>query len=546
MTDGFVDFADLAMSRATDPLSPPATSSPEPKLDGHVCPFCGLMREITEDFDPATPCPRCTLADTPTTRNATKARIGPWHVRQVRNPWAPGMRFDTLIALIKRGQVNKDSIVRGPTSHQLWKRAAEVKGLSREFGLCYSCGREVSMTANLCPHCNRLQEPPANPDLLVETRDSFVPPAAAAPAAIAPAVAPARAPAPIPPPAAPLPIIDHDVPEPAPIEMGSKPMTALDPVDMLAVTQDPEQVEMARQIAARPPAKQRMSLRPRTPGADDALLTPQELAAAFQLDFSPNGGAEARPPEPPARPKRGAGKLVFVLAVIGVAVLLYLRPDYRAQASEWGESAMASIKSMIGSDNTPKLPTMRFPEGTELPRLSPPPPAPPPQSRQTPIEIKPPAPVVSPPVAVAEAPPKPAEPPAPAKVETPAPPKVEAPATANVEAPAAASVEASPATKVAVPPPLVEEAPPAPIPAAVKSSPPPEPIAPAKPAPSQFTDSVSQYEESKRLWIKAIDAEANQDFVEAVSCYEQIKKLPADVHPAGLDVNLDRARKLAK
>ena len=30
---------------------------------GHVCPFCGLTREITADFDPASPCPRCTLSD---------------------------------------------------------------------------------------------------------------------------------------------------------------------------------------------------------------------------------------------------------------------------------------------------------------------------------------------------------------------------------------------------------------------------------------------------------------------------------------------------
>src|SRR5690242_14795393 len=103
------------MHRATDPLSAaalPQTSSPSSSLTDsspaegtYVCPFCGLSRDVTESLDPAAPCPRCALSDTPTTRNATKARVGPWHVRQVRNPWAPGMRFDTLLALIKRGQV---------------------------------------------------------------------------------------------------------------------------------------------------------------------------------------------------------------------------------------------------------------------------------------------------------------------------------------------------------------------------------------------------------------------------------------------------------
>jgi hypothetical protein len=133
MNDVSAAASDDVMIRANDsaPASAASASSLPTDLgkDGHICPFCGLAREITEDFDPSTPCPRCTLADTPTTRNATKARIGPWHVRQVRNPWAPGMRFETLLALVKRGQVTRDSIVRGPTTHQLWKRASEVKGL---------------------------------------------------------------------------------------------------------------------------------------------------------------------------------------------------------------------------------------------------------------------------------------------------------------------------------------------------------------------------------------------------------------------------------
>src|SRR5438067_8150715 len=152
MKDAFVDAPDDVMSRATDIAAPSAhvtpahaaPAPPDPHTDGHICPFCGLTREITADFDPSTPCPRCTLADTPTTRNATKARIGPWHVRQVRNPWAPGMRFETLLALVKRGQVTRDSIVRGPTTHQHWKRASEIKGLSLEFGLCYSCGGQIT------------------------------------------------------------------------------------------------------------------------------------------------------------------------------------------------------------------------------------------------------------------------------------------------------------------------------------------------------------------------------------------------------------------
>lgn len=129
----------------------------------HVCPFCG---NVNENRDGA--CPRCSMENTPLTRQATRARIGPWSVLQSRNPSAPGMKYSTLLALVKKGQVTPRSIVRGPTTHQLWRFASKVKGLSREFGLCWGCGQEVEHTAAVCPHCQRSQEPPAAPDVLVE------------------------------------------------------------------------------------------------------------------------------------------------------------------------------------------------------------------------------------------------------------------------------------------------------------------------------------------------------------------------------------------
>ena len=129
----------------------------------HVCPFCGAVREQAEG-----PCPRCTMENTTASRQATKSRIGPWYVYQTRNPAAPGMKFDTLLAFVRKGRVKPQSIVRGPTSHQLWRFAAHVKGLSREFGVCYSCGGAIQPSVNLCPHCNRPQQPPANADAFIE------------------------------------------------------------------------------------------------------------------------------------------------------------------------------------------------------------------------------------------------------------------------------------------------------------------------------------------------------------------------------------------
>jgi hypothetical protein len=204
MQDPFIQVADdfdddALMMRATDTPMPPnssrtaidPSSSAAQRGAGNfadvanrkiVCPFCGAINDAVPEEGKGITCPRCTMQDSPATRQATKSRIGPWFVRQNRNPSAPGMRFETLLMLVNRGQVTATSIVRGPTTHQLWRFAAQVKGLSREFGLCYSCGASIDRTASLCPHCNRLQEPPVNPDVLLEATAGSAPAGARPPA----------------------------------------------------------------------------------------------------------------------------------------------------------------------------------------------------------------------------------------------------------------------------------------------------------------------------------------------------------------------------
>src|SRR5262245_27472927 len=115
MHDAFADVsaakqeaAGPTMSRITEPVKPSSstpTATPtatDGSSDAYVCPFCGLSEEQTSapERSEGSPCPRCGMSDTANTRKATKARIGPWHVRQVRNPWAPGMKWETLISLV--------------------------------------------------------------------------------------------------------------------------------------------------------------------------------------------------------------------------------------------------------------------------------------------------------------------------------------------------------------------------------------------------------------------------------------------------------------
>lgn len=159
-----MDLGRLPDIRNTDSPSPSAAQQIRRALRGrHVCPFCGTQRETDVGA-----CTQCSLEDTPTTRSATRSKLGPWYVLQSRNPSAPGMNFATLMALVQKGRVTARSVLRGPTTGQFWRHAAKVKGVSREFLLCWNCGGDVAKNARACPNCKRLQEPPLNPDVLLE------------------------------------------------------------------------------------------------------------------------------------------------------------------------------------------------------------------------------------------------------------------------------------------------------------------------------------------------------------------------------------------
>lgn len=321
-----MDAAAARTSDVADPSDLPDTSAPasgrdrevdreparEPSPAGgdarHVCPYCGLAGPRPEG-----PCQRCTIEDSPQTRQATKARIGPWYVLQNRNPAAPGMKWSVLLALVKKGQVTPRSVVRGPTTHQLWRLANQIKGLSREFGVCYSCGGAIDRVANQCPHCDRLQEPPTLPDSLLDSREAGTPAAR-------------------------------------------------------------KLNELARTDGAEPTLPVRREIKPTEPG----LLSARDLAAAFQLSFEGDGGADIGPkpgassspavatasrptaaPKPPvdaeievapARRPRRVGRMVLVvlaLALVGLAAVVLMTPEYKARASQYWSTAADWVQAQF-------------------------------------------------------------------------------------------------------------------------------------------------------------------------------------------------------
>jgi hypothetical protein len=117
-----------------------------------LCPFCGAFNS-----DVSRPCATCRREDTVAMRDSLRQAVGPWFVLHPEEPAAPGMSFEELQERVRRQAITSRSVVRGPTTGQLWRLAARVPGLSREFGICYACGGDVQPGDTRCPHCDRNQ-----------------------------------------------------------------------------------------------------------------------------------------------------------------------------------------------------------------------------------------------------------------------------------------------------------------------------------------------------------------------------------------------------
>ncbi len=306
----------------------------------HVCPFCGVIRG-----DPAQPCPRCTMEDTLATRQGTRQRIGPWYVMQARNPSAPGMKFATLVTLVRKGHVTPRSIVRGPTTHQLWTFAAKVRGLSRELGLCHHCGESVEQTAASCSACGRLQEPPADPDVLMENQSG-------------------------------LPELN--------LTANTNPETNLDSGHTIDPIVSTDVTGLTLSKSGRPPlpaiSTPPTNIRPAQPArSEESILSARELAAAFQLDFKPKkaGNSIAKSPPVaapvPAKPidiaasdpeerSSGAGQKVLLsllLLLLAGGVAVALKPEWQTKLKEMISSAKTALEQPAKSAPTNPTPTAK-------------------------------------------------------------------------------------------------------------------------------------------------------------------------------------------
>jgi hypothetical protein len=262
-----------------------------------VCPFCAHVRS-----DSVGPCPKCTMEDTPTTRRSTGERIGPWYVLQKKNPTAPGLKFSVLIALIRRGHVTPSSIVRGPTTAQLWKQASQVKGLSRLFGLCWHCRSSVSPESTVCSRCKSAQDISGDPDAFIESLGTL-PVMREIPSAVE------------------LNSVASE-PSPAPVPEVELPVSGASPVSSADSYERPAAVS------------------PRS--STETIMSARELAQVFQLD--------AKKPTFTQRLGRAIWflfKAGVVLAIVGVAAgaaVMFFKPELAEQAKEFVKPYINSIR----------------------------------------------------------------------------------------------------------------------------------------------------------------------------------------------------------
>jgi hypothetical protein len=285
-----------------EPLSTYRTADLYPDVQC-LCPHCGTFNAGVGKV-----CSHCQLPDNSETRSVSGQRPGRWFVLDQENPDKPGMEFQELQSLAECQLINSRSVVRGPGTGQLWRLASSIRGLSREFGVCYSCGGSIESDETICPHCDRSQKPLESnnqPKPVVAeptpTPVAFTPIAPEAPTAIEDL--PIAAPEPE----------SIEITPPAPA-VENKPSTPRVAVHVHTVSEPWESQE--RDLLIRPViAEQAERHIPK-----DDLLTPRDVAKAFQLEFGTQSESYLRNTRKSRRMKIGFTAATALLAAVAVAL----------------------------------------------------------------------------------------------------------------------------------------------------------------------------------------------------------------------------------
>lgn len=112
-----------------------------------LCPYCGLHQPA------AGSCSGCGGRFDIWSIAATQQDMGAWFVRRSKLPHFVGRSQESIVASIKAGELGIDSIVRGPSTRQLWTVARRASGIAHLFGRCYACQGPVLADRPECSAC---------------------------------------------------------------------------------------------------------------------------------------------------------------------------------------------------------------------------------------------------------------------------------------------------------------------------------------------------------------------------------------------------------
>jgi hypothetical protein len=146
-TQGGMESGSSVRDRVMSEARAIAGDPPTPRLRSIVCPYCG---RVTPDGGR---CVGCAGRFDPLSRQATQNQMGPWEIRDEKNPFRPGCSYATLVRLIDQGGVKEETVLRGPSTRQFWMLAKHTPGVGHRFGYCHNCRAEVKKDAFSCPSC---------------------------------------------------------------------------------------------------------------------------------------------------------------------------------------------------------------------------------------------------------------------------------------------------------------------------------------------------------------------------------------------------------
>ncbi len=120
---------------------------------GALCPYCG---GVSPDM---TQCEHCKGQFEPLSRQATQNAMGPWQIKDPKNPFLPGCSYERLRRAVVQGRVVRSTVVRGPTTRQFWSFACNAPGVAVLLGECHACHAEAKPDEYMCAKCGVLLSP---------------------------------------------------------------------------------------------------------------------------------------------------------------------------------------------------------------------------------------------------------------------------------------------------------------------------------------------------------------------------------------------------